>query len=198
MAKKAEKAEKTKEIKPKAKKISKKEAAAALLTAKLEAEIPRILALKKMGLKPEDIAKQLNVSKSTLKRFCRERPELQDICACRAYREEYVMAQLFTAFCRGELSEKGSLKLLDILLRAGLLEIRKQLLEIEADLKKNGTLSQDMSLTVSGISDADLTEVMHSLTRRGRREASDYDDRVGVSDFKDKDEIIDTHIIGNG
>ena len=181
-------------------KRAEKEAEKKLLFMRLESETPRILALRKMGLSQTEIAKQLNVSIGTLKRFCRESPDLQEVCACRAYREEFVMASLFKAFCsqrkEEQLSEKGKLKFLEILLKAGLLELRKKLLEIETELKKAGSLPADMSLTVNGISDDQLSEVMHSLTRRGRRDEKDFDDRTGQSDFKDHFEIIDAHTIG--
>lgn len=181
-------------------KRAEKETEKKLLAARLQGEIPRILALRKMGLSQTEIAKQLGVSIGTFKRYCRDCPDLQEVCACRAYREEYVMASLFRAFCspirEEQLSEKGKLKFLEILLKAGLLEIRKKLLELEAELKKAGSLPADMSLTVNGISDDQLSEVMHSLTRRGRRDEKDFDDRTGQSDFAERYEIVDTHTIG--
>ena len=141
---------------------------------RLKKEIPRILGLKAMGLKLEEIAEKIGVSAPTLKRYCRLNPDLQDVCACLTYRREYVTAQIMQDFQDNKLSERGKLKFLEILNYNEILQLKKKLLEIEVSLREKGEIPEESRLEIFGISEDGLTKTMIGMTKRGQREKGDY------------------------
>lgn len=141
---------------------------------KLKKEIPRILGLKAMGLTIPQIAEKLGVSPATLKRYAREEPDLQDVCCSLDYRREYVLAKHMEDYKAGRMSERGGLKLLEIIANLQLLDIRKDLLRMEKELREKGELSEESRLQISGISEEELNSTMEGMSRRGSRAKGDY------------------------
>ena len=139
----------------------------------LRKHIPRILGLKAMGMTNAAIASAIGVSYAVFKRFCKREPDLQDVCSCLEYRREYVLAQLFEDFKQGHLTERGGLKLLETIANLQLLDLRKDLLQMEVELKRNGTISEESRLKINGISEEEINATMHSMTRRGQAEKGD-------------------------
>ena len=151
----------------------------------MQAHIPEILAMRRVGATQAEIAVFLGVTPRQLAAYCKSTPALAEIACTREYREEYVIARLFEDFKSNKLSEKGKLKLAEILLKSGLLDLKKKLVEIETKIKAAAITDDEnkeslFDISLSGLSSETIDNVMRGMTCRARgdtdRHASDYID----------------------